>query len=371
MFTTTPYIIIISTKIINYQQLSILFICATVVSTTGPIITGSRYMYLVVWQSKTSCCFPATLTGFVADKLGIYKAIIITGSLFLGFVHLPMLWLESVHRSQQHVVVEHNESIQLAANTTQLPSALPSEYIFPILLLIRILGYMGMDASLILLDAAGLAMTKKHGGDFGKQKMWSTLSMVIVPTLCGLLIDAISLKLGWKLLSCSRLLRQSIAHSISLLTQSVLGYTDYSIAFYIAAGFVVILVPILYQMEIEIQKNDQSIIATAKKVIGMIDVDVFLIVQILVGACELFSFFLKHTTCFSKYWNITIVGRIFRGMGFHLTFLSVYVDSELIASKTLYGSMRNTYNSSLYFGKFNVSMPALSSFQEWLSVVPE
>jgi hypothetical protein len=45
--------------------------------------------------------------------------------------------------------------------------------------------------------------------------------------------------------------------------------------------------PILYRMEIEVQKNKQSIISTAKKVIGMIDVDVFLLVEIFVGACEL------------------------------------------------------------------------------------
>ena len=122
----------------------------------------------------------------------------------MGFAHLPVLWLESVHRSQSHVV-EHNESIQLAAggsSAVQLPSTnsvLPSEYLFPILLLVRIGGFIGMDAALVLLDAAGLAMTTKHGGDFGKQKMWSTMSMVIVPTLCGLLIDAISEKLGSKL----------------------------------------------------------------------------------------------------------------------------------------------------------------------------
>ena len=48
-----------------------------------------------------------------------------------------------------------------------------------------------------------------------------------------------------------------------------------------------ILMPILYRMEIEVQKNKQSIISTAKKVIGMIDVDVFLLVEIFVGACEL------------------------------------------------------------------------------------
>lgn len=53
------------------------------------------------------------------------------------------------------------------------------------------------------------------------------------------------------------------------------------------AGFSVLLILVISRMEIKVQKNEESIIATAKKVIGMIDVDVFLLVQILVGICEL------------------------------------------------------------------------------------
>ena len=53
------------------------------------------------------------------------------------------------------------------------------------------------------------------------------------------------------------------------------------------------------KMEIQVHKNDQSIIETAKKVIGMIDVDVFLFVQILVGVCELLQ-----ALFFSKYRNV-------------------------------------------------------------------
>ncbi|KAK4002760.1 major facilitator superfamily domain-containing protein 6-A [Daphnia magna] len=259
LFSSMPYVSIISTQIVNYQQLSIIFSCATVISTVGPIVTG-----------------------FVADKLGIYKPIIITAGFIMGFIQLPILWLESAHKIH---VAERNETVQLAGNATLAPSsnaAVPRDYIFPILLMIRIFGFIFMDAALTLLDAAGLAMTKKHQGDFAKQKTAGFLSMIFIPILCGLLIDAISDKLGYK---------------------------DYSIAFYIGAGFIVILMPILYRMEVEVQMNKQSIISTAKKVVGMIDVDVFLLAEIFVGFC----------------------------MGFHMTFLSVYVDAELIASKTLYG----------------------------------
>jgi len=47
-----------------------------------------------------------------------------------------------------------------------------------------------------LLDAAGLAISKKHGADFGQQKMAGSLSAIVVPVSCGLLIDTISEKLG-------------------------------------------------------------------------------------------------------------------------------------------------------------------------------
>ncbi|XP_059350646.1 major facilitator superfamily domain-containing protein 6-A-like [Daphnia carinata] len=259
LFASLPYVSIISTQIVNYQQLSIIFSCVTVISTVGPIVTG-----------------------FVADKLGIYKPIIITAAFIVGFIQLPILWLETAHKIH---VAERNDTVQLAGNVTLAPSsnaAVPRDYIFPILLMIRVVGFIFFDAATTLLDAAGLAMTKKHQGDFAKQKTAGFLSMIFIPVLCGLLIDAISDKLGYK---------------------------DYSIAFYIATGFIVILMPILYRMEVEVQMNKQSIISTAKKVVGMIDVDVFLLAEIFVGSC----------------------------MGFHMAFLSVYVDVELIASKTLYG----------------------------------
>lgn len=41
LFSSMPYVSIISTQIVNYQQLSIIFSCATVISTVGPIVTGS------------------------------------------------------------------------------------------------------------------------------------------------------------------------------------------------------------------------------------------------------------------------------------------------------------------------------------------
>ena len=74
--------------------------------------------------------------------------------------------------------------------------ALPSVYIFPMLILIRILGFLTFDMALPLLDATGLAMSRKHSGDFGQQKLWATISMIVIPPLCGFLVDTNSESLG-------------------------------------------------------------------------------------------------------------------------------------------------------------------------------
>lgn len=47
-------------------------------------------------------------------------------------------------------------------------------------------------------------------------------------------------------------------------------------------------------MEIKVQKNKESMWEATKKVIGMIDVDIFVLVQILVGSCEYEQLYLAH-----------------------------------------------------------------------------
>ena len=63
-------------------------------------------------------------------------------------------------------------------------------------------------------------------------------------------------------------------------------------------------------LDVEVERNKKSLIKTAKAVVGMIDVDVFILVQVVIGFC----------------W------------GFHATFVTIYVIDELEASKTLLGN---------------------------------
>lgn len=137
----------------------------------------------------------------MADKLGIYKATIILGSCVGCFINLLMIWLESEHKSY---TTGFNETIHLAMgepNQTNYPTDIDGGdgggWIFPVLLIVRVLGFLGMDAAFTLLDSFGMATTEKYGGDFGKQRMWAMFANIIVPTLCGLVVDAVSYSLGW------------------------------------------------------------------------------------------------------------------------------------------------------------------------------
>ena len=61
------------------------------------------------------------------------------------------------------------------------------------------------------------------------------------------------------------------------------GFRDYSIAFYLGAGFSVIASLIIFQLDVEVQQNKKSLVKKARAVIGMADVDIFMLVQIVVG----------------------------------------------------------------------------------------
>ena len=45
-------------------------------------------------------------------------------------------------------------------------------------------------------------------------------------------------------------------------------------------------IPVVYMMDVDVKKNKQSLIKTAKAIVRMVDVDIFLLVQIVVGICK-------------------------------------------------------------------------------------
>ena len=56
----------------------------------------------------------------------------------------------------------------------------------------QLVDFLLFNSGISLLDSTGLSMSNAHGGDFGRQKMWSRAGMMIVPPLSGIIIDCMS-----------------------------------------------------------------------------------------------------------------------------------------------------------------------------------
>ena len=69
-------------------------------------------------------------------------------------------------------------------------------FVFPVVLIIRLVGFFAVDAVTPLLDSTSQYMTKVQGGDFGQQKMWAYISYMVIPVFCGFLVDVIAVKTG-------------------------------------------------------------------------------------------------------------------------------------------------------------------------------
>lgn len=93
--------------------------------------------------------------------------------------------------------------------------------------------------------------------------------------------------------------------------------------FYVATGMSLLVLPFIYQLDAKVEKNELTLLKTAKKVMGMVDVNVFLVVQIVVGVC----------------W------------GWQRAFFVVFTSTELGASKTLFG-MSTSYSSAFHSNFF-------------------
>ena len=101
-------------------------------------------------------------------------------------------------------------------------------------------------------------------------------------------------------------------------------------------------IPLVFQLDFEVERNEKSLIKTAKAVMGMIDVDVFMLVQVLIGFC----------------W------------GFHAAFVTVYVIDEIGATKTLLGSITFIDFLNNFFLKDSLLLFHLNIFDSLMSAYP-
>jgi len=98
------------------------------------------------------------------------------------------------------------------------------------------------------------------------------------------------------------------------------GYIDDSIAFIIGGVITLGTIPLILKLDVVTVKSTNSLMTTARKVVGMIDLDVFILVQVIVGMCY----------------------------GFHADFLPVFIHTDLIGSKTMIGLTQTLYLINRY-----------------------
>jgi len=257
-FSTSAYMALLPTKIVSYNHIALLYAFIPVVSVIGPIVIG-----------------------LVADKYGNYKTLLLWSVVASGFIPFGVLWLYKDHESRQSAQFFSNATDRSVLQESDLFNSEQS-YTFPLLVMFRLLGFISTDAMSTLIDVCGLTTVKNHGGDFARQKLWGPASMIVIPFICGMLVDVVS---------------------------GYLGYVDDSIAFIIGGVLTLATILLILKLDMVTVKNTNSLMTTAKKVVGMIDLDVFIFVQIIVGMCY----------------------------GFHADFLPVFIHDDLIGSKTMIG----------------------------------
>lgn len=142
------------------------------------------------------------------------------------------------------------------------PSICPPDYkeadtkTFWIYFFLRFVGSTMLTAGVTIMDPIALALIEKHGGDFGKERLFSSLGMAIFSPLIGYLIDVRSSKLG---------------------------HTDYSAAFYAFDVLLVISAGAAAMMPLETKLPSDNVFKDLFNIFKIPKVVVFLIFMYILG----------------------------------------------------------------------------------------
>ena len=115
-------------------------------------------------------CF-SSFQGFITDKFGNIKTLLMISVVSLGFVPFGVLWLYQDHQSYQETPLFDNDTDHSVLENMGVFVAERS-YTFPLLVVFRLAGFIATDMMTTLLDVCGMNMSKKHNGDFARQKLW-------------------------------------------------------------------------------------------------------------------------------------------------------------------------------------------------------
>ncbi|KAF6212821.1 hypothetical protein GE061_010530 [Apolygus lucorum] len=144
------------------------------------------------------------------------------------------------------------------------PDICPPDYkesaphVFWIYFGLRFLGTTMLSASVTVMDPIALTMVQQYGGEFGRERLFSTIGMAIFSPLSGILIDYSSRKLG---------------------------YTDYSAAFYTYSALMAISSLSVLFMPIGAKLPADNLMRDMIKLLKLPHVIMFIFYQFVLGNC--------------------------------------------------------------------------------------
>ncbi|KAJ8950283.1 hypothetical protein NQ318_021138 [Aromia moschata] len=127
---------------------------------------------------------------------------------------------------------------------------------FWIYFVLRFVGSITMSAAVTIMDPIALAMIEKYGGDFGKERLFSSLGMALFSPMTGALIDWSSRRLG---------------------------YTDYSAAFYAFDVLLVVSALAVFLMPLGTKLPSDNIFRDLLNIFKMPHLVVFILFLFILG----------------------------------------------------------------------------------------
>lgn len=127
---------------------------------------------------------------------------------------------------------------------------------FWIYFVLRFLGSIMLSAGITIMDPVALTMIEKYGGDFGREKLFSSLGMALFSPITGFMID---------------------------ITSSGLSYTDYSAAFYTYDILLIVAAVMVYIMPLGTKLPADNIFQDMLKIFKMPNVIMFIIFMYVLG----------------------------------------------------------------------------------------
>ncbi|XP_024081412.1 uncharacterized protein LOC106668659 isoform X2 [Cimex lectularius] len=132
------------------------------------------------------------------------------------------------------------------------------DHVFWIYFVLRFLGTTMLAASVTVMDPIALTMVQEYGGEFGRERLFSTFGMAIFSPLSGVLIDYSSRNLG---------------------------YTDYSAAFYTYTVLMALSSLAVLLMPVGAKLPNDNLMKDMLKLIKMPHVMMFVVFLFILGNC--------------------------------------------------------------------------------------